>query len=754
MASTRTGVGQMVARGWWLIGLGIAAGVATAYVYCKRTTTLYAATAKIFLSDSSPHVTEGGSTMVQAGFLEAQMAAIRSLPVMERAAAEVDAKSMRSFRGAKDVPSALQAAVTVEPDLRAETIMLLTIETPDADEGARALNGLIKAYAEEAGSDRRASVEGELDVLTRNQADAVKEVAAAQAAVKSFRLRNPSLNLSAGQSTLDKQAEEVADAITKLQSDQETARSTVDEAEAALASPTATVAYAQAHPPALGSGAAPDAYAATITQLAEATARLQQDEAQFGSGYYRLADDRNLVDKVQARLPEAATARVQDRLLQARRSLKDGADRLAELNKKSDVLKAKIDDANAKSTDYAALDMTLKAKQAQQAELDKQIRDLRITEQVGSMTVKVIDAARPTPTPVWPKWNQSLAVGGVAGLVLGIAGAFLLAGVDSTLRSADDAVEELGLPVLGAIPHIRGGGKSGAGLKPSDRARAVHLAPATPAAEAYRTIRTALYFGVNSPAPRRTTGGGPRRVLITSPLPGDGKSTFASNLAIAMAQSGRRVVLVDADLRRPTQAGNHDMRPTSATLADVFAGRVHLSKLVRPTTVDKLFLLACGASPGPAELLTSPLFGKMLDSLNRACDVVVIDSPPVLPVADARILAVGCDATILVLRSGKSSRRTARQARDSLLSVGACLVGTVVNDVARAAKTYGGYGGVYGSVVEGRPAQAITPDFVAAAFRADELEPGPRDGSPDAIPATPLPDGVRTNGHVPEPAGM
>jgi len=218
----------------------------------------------------------------------------------------------------------------------------------------------------------------------------------------------------------------------------------------------------------------------------------------------------------------------------------------------------------------------------------------------------------------------------------------------------------------------------------------VHLDSKSVAAEAYRTIRTAVFFG----APKEDA----RAIHITSPAPGDGKSTLVSNLAIAMAQAGQRTLVIDADFRKPVQHKIFEI-DNGKGVSSVLAGRDTIEQAVRPGGVDGLDIMACGPEvPNPSELLNSDVFNEMLKKLTERYDRVIIDSPPVGPVADAQILAAFCDVTVLVLRAEKSTRRQAQHARDGLLSVGAQLLGAVVNDVQQKHgqygyySSYGGYG--------------------------------------------------------------
>ena len=223
--------------------------------------------------------------------------------------------------------------------------------------------------------------------------------------------------------------------------------------------------------------------------------------------------------------------------------------------------------------------------------------------------------------------------------------------------------------------------------KPSGvtRGQKVFLEPRSAVAEAYRTIRTAVFFG----APR----GKAKTIAVTSPAPGDGKSTLVSNLAIAMGQAGQKTLVIDGDFRKPMQHKIFELDDKKG-LSCVLAGTHTLDAAIQPGPVKDLDVLPRGPDvPNPSELLNSDAFAEMLRDLSNRYDRIIIDSPPVGPVADSQILAALCDTVLLVLRAQTSTRRHSQQARDGLLSVGAHILGAVVNDVPRKRGHYGYYSG-------------------------------------------------------------
>jgi capsular exopolysaccharide synthesis family protein len=186
-------------------------------------------------------------------------------------------------------------------------------------------------------------------------------------------------------------------------------------------------------------------------------------------------------------------------------------------------------------------------------------------------------------------------------------------------------------------------------------------------------------------------------LLVTSPAPGDGKTTIASNLGIAMAQAGERVLVMDADFRRPMQ---HQVFGCGGTqgLSSVVKDGIAVEEAVVASEIENLYVLPCGPIPeNPSEMLNSPQFKQLLTRLTSQFDRIVIDSPPVTVVTDARILGALCDLTLLVLRADHSARKPTDHTLDSLTRVGAKVLGVAVNDVPRRGGRYGYYyGGYYG----------------------------------------------------------
>ncbi|NEU30284.1 CpsD/CapB family tyrosine-protein kinase [bacterium LRH843] len=198
-----------------------------------------------------------------------------------------------------------------------------------------------------------------------------------------------------------------------------------------------------------------------------------------------------------------------------------------------------------------------------------------------------------------------------------------------------------------------------------------HFNPKSPIAEQYRTIRTNIQFSASETSMQT--------ILVSSAGPGEGKSTTVANLAIVMAQQGKRVVLVDADLRKPTVHYTFQVNNLIG-LTNVLTGQTETNSVISPTLVPNLSVITCGPiPPNPSELLSSRRMSQLLEELMTDYDYVFFDTPPVLAVADAQILANQCDGSILVVSSGQTDRQGAIKAKEQLASARAKLLGAVLN---------------------------------------------------------------------------
>jgi capsular exopolysaccharide synthesis family protein len=299
----------------------------------------------------------------------------------------------------------------------------------------------------------------------------------------------------------------------------------------------------------------------------------------------------------------------------------------------------------------------------------------RIAEagQIGS--VRIVDIARPPRVPVKPKKRTNILLGIILGFGLGVGITFFREYIDTTFKSSED-VERTGMAVLGLIPFIstqrvgRHHHKNGEFMRIESRL-ITHFAPKSPISEAYRTLRTNIQYA----NPDRKT----KTILMTSSGMGEGKSTSVANLAITFAQMGAKTLLVDTDLRRPVLHGIFEQSRNEG-LTTVLVGRLTLDQAVKASKIDNLAVLTSGTlPPNPSELLASKQMEKMIDEATHKYDIVLFDTPPVIPVTDAAVLAPKMDAVVLVVRHGVTNKDALSRSRMLLDNVKANLLGVLFN---------------------------------------------------------------------------
>jgi capsular exopolysaccharide synthesis family protein len=249
--------------------------------------------------------------------------------------------------------------------------------------------------------------------------------------------------------------------------------------------------------------------------------------------------------------------------------------------------------------------------------------------------------------------------------------------LDTTVTTREQVEERLGLAFLGIIPSIE------ATKGDKERDLFVHANPRSAAAECLRSIRTNLLF-MSPEKPLKT-------IVVTSASPSEGKTTTATALAEVMADGGNRVLIVDADMRRPQLHKVFEM-PNEGGLSSLILGEGQLDQLIRPSQIPNLFVLTCGPiPPNPAELLHTEGFRKLLVAMAERFDRVIIDSPPAGVVADAVVISTQVDGTLVVLKAGQTSRDAAVRAVRSILDVKGKIFGAVLNDLDLTDQRYGQY---------------------------------------------------------------
>jgi capsular exopolysaccharide synthesis family protein len=698
------GVLVAVWRGRWIVLACVAISLLFGYYRARTAVPAYSASSIICVQQQSPIKDPMALPGQSPGYLNTQCEIIHSTALLTKALTLPGIANADCLRGANNPVEYLKNAVIVGPDKSGADLIDVEMQSLSPNDAANIVNAVVSSYIAYQ-TESHSATAGEAGEHLQNSITAQEaELKTEQQKVTDFKKANPILVLEIEQekrsgSSLDTSLTESQSQIRELKIASEKAQRHPDDPYylKSVAEDAAARANLQIdHQPVVDP--AEDAeYRRTILEM------LNHGGEKRGSLYLNLEQKKNELETDLRQQKDDAIKRYTQFISQ----------QLEAASVREEVLQKSLDDQRnaygefyAKAADYNQMMQDVDNTERELDSLRAQMKAVAVSGVTGVLTSYVLEPAKPNQTIGTGK-SKIIGMSLVIGLMAGLGGSLLREMLEQRLRSVEEVSRLLTAPILGSVPHIlwrpgriltsvnqaaetawlRSNRLAGAKNRRQwnsrqslmQRGQTMQLQPRSDTAEAYRTIRTAIYFGLQG-QPAKT-------ILVTSPTSGDGKTTVVSNLAIAIAQTGRRVLLIDADCWHPSQ---HEIFTIGdgPGLTSILRKKAKLADAIRKSDIENLDVLRCGEIPNnPAELLESPILAQLLKEASDTYDQVLIDSPPVVPITDARILAANCGATILVLRAGKSTRRMADDAFEALASVGAPILGLVVNDVARQSKS-------------------------------------------------------------------
>ncbi|MEP7221518.1 MAG: polysaccharide biosynthesis tyrosine autokinase [Novosphingobium sp.] len=388
-------------------------------------------------------------------------------------------------------------------------------------------------------------------------------------------------------------------------------------------------------------------------------------------------------------------AKAQGNVGSASRLEYDGAvAREHELQTRLDGMKDTVLDLRKRSIQYTILQREVDTNRALYEALLQKYKEVGVSGGVGNNKVSVVDHARVPGGPVSPKVLWNVMLGLLTGIGLGLGAAFLLEFIDDTIKLPDDVASKLNMSLLGIMPSAPEG---------HDFVTEVQD-PKSDLVEAAHSLRTSLQFA--------TGHGVPRSVLITSSRPGEGKSSVSLALCASLARQGRKVLLIDADMRKPTYYISGESRSDTAGLSNVLSGELTLDQATHDSAFENLQVIMAGPSvPNPAALLSEGGFASLLAQAAAKYDHVLIDGPPVMGLADAPIMGSIAEAVIIIVESASVYRSTIQAAMSRLKASNSRILGVVLNKFESRKTGYGyGYGYAYSYSYGGTRGKEGSPD--------------------------------------------
>lgn len=421
-----------------------------------------------------------------------------------------------------------------------------------------------------------------------------------------------------------------------------------------------------------------------LGHLRERESTLKQDYAllktQFGPNYPKVVEIKNQLDQVEGDI----NAEVKRMATQIKNEYLAAQQRENMVLARMEEQKREANELNQNAIEFNILKRDVDANRQLYEGLLQRLKEASLEAGLRSNNIRVVDSARVPLSPTSPDIPRNLGIGLILGLCGGVGLAFLLESLDNTVRTPEQAELASGLPALGVVPQFLRADTArlqpaklslANGENATGRAELIsQLRPNSEAAECYRSLRTSILLSaLDSP---------PKVLLVTSPLPQEGKTTTSVNCAIVLAQRGSRVLLVDADLRRPGvhRAFGFDRK---GGLSTVLTGSTPIESVLKTyPLVPNLSILPAGPPPPhPAELLDASKMRSLIAQWRKEYDHVIIDTPPALSVTDPVLLSVEADSIILVIRSGKTTKDALRRAGELLWQVNARIMGIVVNGI-------------------------------------------------------------------------
>jgi polysaccharide biosynthesis transport protein len=555
-------------------------------------------------------------------------------------------------------------------------IIELHFRSPNPDLAATIVNTLATTYVEQNFKTKFESTMQAADWLSKQLVDLQIKVETSQEKLVKYQKEHEILGIDEKQNITTAKLDELNKELTTAESD----RMEKESVYRLVQSGDPDVIASAPHTGTTGTGTGSTSSSSLLDNLRSKQADLKIQVAelstQFGSAYPKVAQLSSQLKEIDTQIQgemRKITARVRSDYMAALQ--REGMLRAA-----MDKQKQEANKLNESAIEFSLLKRDVETNRQLYEGLLEKLKEAGVTAGLRSSNVKIVNVARVPTGPSEPNVPRNLAFAFVLGLTSGVGLAFLLENLDNTVRTPEQAQIISGLPSLGMIPM--GSGRIEATnhkrLSVASSKEAVELVtqarPQSQMAESYRALRTSLLLS--------NIGSPPKVILITSALPQEGKTTTSINTAVVLAQKGVRVLLIDADLRRPGVHKTLGMGPRSG-LSNVLTGSAKLQQTItKSPMLPTLFVLPAGTPPpNPAELLASSNMSNLLTELRDQYDHIIIDTPPTLSVTDAVVLATKSDAVVLVIRSGQTTKGALRRSRDLLAQVNAKVTGVLLNAV-------------------------------------------------------------------------
>ena len=690
----------------WLVFSCLAIIFGVVALATMRSTRIYDATGSIAINKTDPAILNlkdsangGSSDYYDPTDLDTEVRILRSDLLALQVIKQLNLDKRQEFGGSEDPPPHSLGLTTdaLQPDSEKTTALLAAFKSglrvalipntriieihyrsPDKNLAASVVNTLITTYIEQNFKTRFESTMQASDWLSKQLVDLEMKVQTSQEKLVQYQKQHEILGIDEKQNITTSKLDELNKELTAAESDRMQKESVYRLVQSGDSDTAAAAAISA------GSGPSNSSLMEKMReQQADLKIQVAQLSTQFGASYPKVVQLNTQLKEVDAQLQTEMTKVVS----RVRSGYLASLQHETMLRQALEMQKQEANKLNESAIEYSLLKRDVESYRTLYEGLMEKLKEAGVTAGLRSNNIRSVDKARVPTYPSEPNVPRNLTFALALGLTTGIGLAFLLEGIDNTVRTPEQAQAISGLPSLGMIPL---GSKSSIEaaarrLTVASSREAVELVtqsrPQSQMAESYRALRTSLLL--------TSLGGPPKVILVTSSLPQEGKTTTSINTAIVLAQKGTRVLLIDADLRRPSIHKTLGMGPKTG-LSNVLTGNATLQQaVVRSSILPTLFVLTAGTPPpNPAELLASSNMKDILAELREQYDHIIVDTPPTLSVTDAVVMSTRADAVVLVIRSGQTTKQALRRARDLLTQVNARVAGVLLNAVDLTSPDY------------------------------------------------------------------
>ena len=605
----------------------------------------------------NPHM---GGGQQQPGFsVVSAVGGVVALVTSPFAASADEAPAENAIPGADETAAQSKAIdtflsnLTIAP-IRNSRLVDIKYRLPDATVATNIVNALARNYIEQNLEFKFMASKDASDWLGARLSEQRSQVEAAEAKLQQYREQNDAISLEDSENIVVQKLTDLNAAVTQAKTERFQKEALYRQLEGLR-----------------GNAGALDSFPAILsnTFIQQQKAELAQLQSQQTQLSEKLGDKHPDIIKIRSAI-QLAQSKLEGEIGKVVASVRNEyQSALAKENSLVGALNQQKGEAlsmNRKAINYGVLERDVESNKQLYESLLQRAKETGVSSELKTSNIRVVDKAERPRGPVSPRKQLNLLLGLLGGGMLAFGLAFFFEYIDSRIKTPDELKVHLGLPSLGMVPALDP--KTWKGKEPL-----INNGVPPNFAEAFRSVRTNVLFS--------SAEEGSRSLVITSTGPGEGKTTVAANLAVGFAQAGQRVLIIDADMRRPRvhEVFGQNQEPG---LSNLMVGNAKASETVRKSGIPGLWILAAGRiPPNPAELLGSQRFKDFLNSLKDHFDWVIVDSPPVMAVTDAAIAANAASGVVFVVGAEMTSRHAARQAVDQLEQGRARFVGAVLNRV-------------------------------------------------------------------------